>query len=127
MPSSTERATRSESKPGAPLLGLLAIGGWLPVSWLVLGYGDASYAAAANIVLGLALLAVTALQLGDGRPPNVLRTLTVGIGLLLVFAPIVLRAGDQGRSAAAYINTMVCGLLVVGLGVWTSRRAPSDD
>ncbi len=127
MPTPTERPTRSGSKPGAPLLGLLAIGAWLPVSWLVLRYGDASYAAAADIVLGLALIAVTALQLGDDRPQNVLRTLTVGIGLLLVIAPIVVRAGEQGRSAAAYINTMACGLLVVGLGLWTSRRAPSDN
>ena len=126
MPTPTERPTRPTSSQRAPLLGLLAVGAWLPVSWLVLRYGDASYAAAADVVLGLALLGVTALQLAAYPSPPVLRTLTVGIGLLLVIAPVVVRAGDQGRNAAAYVNTMACGLLVVGLAVLAFRRTPSE-
>lgn len=114
--------------PAAPLaaVALLTIGVWLPLSWLALGYADASYGAAANVVFGLALLGAVGLQLADDRPPLALRTLTVWIGLLLVVAPIVVRAGEQGPSAAAYVNTMLCGALVAGLGLWTSRRDRRD-
>lgn len=117
------RQTSVPTAPRGPLWALLALGAWLPVSWLVLGYEDASYGAAADVVLGLALLVVVGLQLADDWPPAVLRSLTVWVGLLLVAAPVVVRAGEQGRSAAAYVNTMACGVLVVALGLWTARRA----
>lgn len=114
------RPTWNESTARVATGVVLGAAVWLLFGWFVLGYPDAQRAVFADVVLGLALAAVSAFQLVD-RPGHRASVVVVWLGLLLALAPVVLQHGYVEPVVAAYVNDIVVGLVVVVSGAVAAR------
>ncbi|MBZ9566341.1 SPW repeat protein [Modicisalibacter tunisiensis] len=94
---------------------MLLFGAWLAVSPYVLGFAaTASLAMWSTLVVGLALIAMSALAIWKQKPWE--EWLLLALGVWLLAAPFVL--GFLGLTNAA-LNSFVMGVLVGGDAIWS--------
>lgn len=125
------RTTRSGPGTKAANGLVLVLGLWLMVSWLLYernrGFAfDGERHMYVGIIAGAWLMTFAAYQLLSGAS-RLASTLTVWTGIVLILLPIALRYGYLDRNALAYANHIITGLLVIGAGVYTSKRTTSHE
>jgi hypothetical protein len=122
--SAEPRATVPKEQSHAPAWILLAVGVWLPLASLVLGYADeARDAVFVECLLGASLIWFAAWKLTGRSLANGAPTWCAGIGVLLLIAPEVVQYGyGNDRVAIAAVNSNVMGVLAIAASIWMGRR-----
>lgn len=118
-------------------LDLLA-GLWLIISPFVLGYSDlgqatktmASQATNNSLIVGFTVAVIAAIRLANAYrfgeyelPTMWLSWLSALLGLWLIVSPFVLGFADVTNLTTAYWNTIILGIIVTVLGVWSALTA----
>lgn len=138
------RANVHSSELAAGLVPRLTLtGGWLPRSepgsrahcsrrrrvaacWLVARVRLRAPAVTVEVLASAGLLALSSLRLLAWSASRGVPVLVMGIGLLLIIAPVVFRYGYLDRVVAAYVNDIAEGLVVLTAGFWLSRQGPHE-
>lgn len=97
----------------------VVLGVWLFVSPWLLGVSDSTAAAWTAWISGLVLLGISLFALAQPTA-TVDEGIGVALGVVLVLAPWVLGYSDLGR---AVVNSLITGLLVIGLSTWGVTQA----
>jgi hypothetical protein len=116
--SSFQSVDRGPNTDGATMLagGLNFVAGiWLIASGFILGFANQPTALWNDIVVGIIVLAVAWIRLGNfGSIPNI-AWVNLAAGIWLFFSPWILRYAD---SATPLWNNLILGFIVVLLSAW---------
>lgn len=115
--SSSDGATKT-----AGALNILA-GIWLIISGFVLGYSSHPLPLWNGIVLGVIVIAVAWIRLGNFGSIAGIAWVNLIAGIWLFFSPWILRFAEQ---SAAVGNSLILGIIVFALSIWglaTSRQS----